>query len=383
MRGAELEGNKWIHTITGQEGLYPPGETAGVSAAARQCFFYTWAANGENLPPDPNSDLRVGSLWYTMPSEDVTLMAKTVYPSFDIYELTVTAGTAVSLTSGWKDCDDNFVSDYEGLFYPEIWYVNENGDWSDDESIETWVNYDQERGILTVFSDIPSEIDSIKIEVHAADDSRLKDICYVTIVRPPVDDGDSYVPVTDPPAAPKPEAGQTENPFKDVFEEDYYYDAVMWAVNNGITEGTEEDMFSPGAECTRAQTVTFLWRAAGCPEPETTDNPFEDVKGEDYYYKAVLWAYENGITRGTSETTFSPGQTVSRSESVTFIYRAKEGKASGDNPFGDVSDEDFYYDAVRWAAENGITKGTGEDRFSPGDSCLRGQIITFLYRAYK
>ena len=170
--------------------------------------------------------------------------------------------------------------------------------------------------------------------------------------------------------------------FVDVPEDSYYYDAVKWAVENEITQGTSDTTFSPSASCTRAQMVTFLWRAAGKPEPTSTTTAFTDIDASAYYYKAVLWAFENGITLGTSDTTFSPDATVTRSQSVTFLFRALSGAAGTENPFKDVQDGAFYYDAVKWAVENGITQGTSSTTFSPDDDCLRAQIVTFLYRAY-
>lgn len=172
-----------------------------------------------------------------------------------------------------------------------------------------------------------------------------------------------------------------ENPFTDVAEGAYYYDAVLWAAENGITGGTSATTFSPAVTCTRAQTVTFLWRAAGSPEPETTVCPFTDVTPDKYYYDAVLWAVENGITSGTSATTFSPNATVTRAQNVTFLWRWAESSAvEAVNPFTDVAADMYYHDAVLWAADEGITAGTSATTFSPDDPCLRSQIVTFLYR---
>ena len=162
---------------------------------------------------------------------------------------------------------------------------------------------------------------------------------------------------------------------------DYYYDAVYWAVENGITTGTSATTFSPDASCTRAQMVTFLWRAAGSPEPETTVMPFTDVSSSDYYYKAVLWAVEEGITTGTSATAFSPDLAVTRAQTATFLYRfAGAPTVSGSNSFTDVDADAYYADAVLWAANEGITTGTSTTTFSPDDDCTRAQIVTFLYR---
>lgn len=175
---------------------------------------------------------------------------------------------------------------------------------------------------------------------------------------------------------------ETAISFRDVKQSDYYYDAVQWAVEKGITEGTSADTFSPGASCTRAQMVTFLWRTAGSPAPKSAANPFKDVSTNDYYYSAVLWAVENGITSGTSADTFSPGATVTRGQTVTFLYRAAGSPAVGGNAgFSDVNANDYYNSAVAWAAENNITGGTGNGKFSPKADCTRGQIVTLLYRA--
>ena len=174
----------------------------------------------------------------------------------------------------------------------------------------------------------------------------------------------------------------TSNPFLDVPDDAYYFDPVMWAVKNGVTDGTSAITFSPNDPCTRAHAVTFLWRAYGSPEPTATENPFSDVSTGNYFYKAVLWAVEQGITLGTSETTFSPNAPCTRAQIVTFLYRASKAASSGAgaNPFTDVSADSYYYEAVLWAAGAGITAGTSETTFSPNDPCTRGQIVTFLYR---
>ncbi len=173
------------------------------------------------------------------------------------------------------------------------------------------------------------------------------------------------------------------NPFTDVKDSDYFYDAVLWAVKENITSGTSDTAFSPNEPCTRGQTVTFLWRFAGSPKPTADVNPFTDIKAGDYFYEAVLWAYENGITKGTSDTAFSPNNTVTRGQTVTFLYRLKGEKTNAENPFTDVKTGDYYYDPVLWANEKGVTNGTSDTTFSPGNDCLRGQIVTFLYRAGK
>ena len=163
---------------------------------------------------------------------------------------------------------------------------------------------------------------------------------------------------------------------------------IDWAVVQRITAGTDKTHFSPNDTCTRAQIVTFLWRAKGSPNPKSANNPFTDVKPQDYYYKAVLWAVENGITAGTSNTTFSPGQGCTRGQVVTFLWRMEgrpkpqgvSGQDGAYNPFRDVKEDTFYFDAVLWAVEKGITMGTSATTFEPERTCTRAQIVSFLYR---
>lgn len=168
--------------------------------------------------------------------------------------------------------------------------------------------------------------------------------------------------------------------FTDVQFSAYYYDAVLWAVDQGITTGTSATTFSPNASCTRAQMVTFLWRAAGSPKVSGS-NPFSDVQSGAYYYDAVMWAVEEGITTGTSASTFSPDATVTRAQTVTFLYRAAGSpEADGSSPFVDVASNAYYANAVQWAVEKNVTTGTSTTTFSPNDNCTRAQIVTFLYR---
>ena len=171
--------------------------------------------------------------------------------------------------------------------------------------------------------------------------------------------------------------------FVDVADGSYYEEAVDWAVENGITTGTGNNYFTPDGICTRAQAVTFLWRVAGSPTPKTEAMPFEDVLNGSYYYEAVLWAVENGITVGTSATTFSPELTCSRAHIVTFLWRAANSpSAKTANPFTDVAADAYYIDAVLWAVKLKITVGTTLSTFSPDEGCTRAQIVTFLYRAH-
>ena len=170
--------------------------------------------------------------------------------------------------------------------------------------------------------------------------------------------------------------------FADVPASAYYYDAVLWAVENGITNGTSATAFSPNAPCTRAQIVTFLWRASGSPEPKNMSS-FTDVSTDAYYAKAVAWAVENGITSGTGAGKFSPNATCTRAQAVTFLYRAAGSpQVSGRTAFNDVPAAAYYADAVAWAEEHGVTGGIGSSLFGCGNHCTRAQIVTFLYRAH-
>lgn len=185
-------------------------------------------------------------------------------------------------------------------------------------------------------------------------------------------------PVT-PESEPTPE--ETVK-FSDVSTSAYYYDAVKWTVENGVTDGLSATTFGPYESCMRAQIVTFLWRAAGSPEPKTMSS-FADVPASAYYAKAVAWAVENGITNGMTDTAFAPDATCARGQSVTFLYRALKGTASGSASFTDVKSDAFYADAVNWAVASDVTNGTSATTFSPNADCTRAEIVTFLYRAYQ
>ena len=169
--------------------------------------------------------------------------------------------------------------------------------------------------------------------------------------------------------------------FADVSTDAYYYEAVKWAAKNGITGGVGNGLFAPDAPCTRAQIVTFLWRAAGSPEPKNASS-FSDVPASAYYARSVAWAVENGITTGTGNGRFSPDATCTRAQSVTFLYRALSTRAEGTAEFRDVPKNAYYADAVAWAAANGITTGIGGGLFGPDNDCTRAQIVTFLFRTY-
>ena len=172
------------------------------------------------------------------------------------------------------------------------------------------------------------------------------------------------------------------NPFADIQKEQFFYDSVLWAVKNGITNGVDAAHFGPYLYCNRAQVVTFLWRAAGSPAPETQNNPFTDVPADGWYTEAVLWAVENGITNGLTDTTFGPDALCNRAQVVTFLWRANGSRAyNASNPFEDVPADAFYHDAVIWALNNGITTGAAANAFDPNGTCMRAHVVTFLYRA--
>lgn len=195
-------------------------------------------------------------------------------------------------------------------------------------------------------------------------------------------------PTENEPAVQPPEEVETvHNPFTDVAETAYYYQPVLWAAGQGITSGTAPDTFSPDLVCDRAQALTFLWRAYGSPETQTGECPFADVPEDAYYRKAVLWAVEQGITTGISETAFAPHATVTRAQMAAFLYRGVQAAGGGFQgawmfriPFADLPE--WAFEAIAWCYMKGITTGTSKTTFSPDQPCTRGQIVTFLYRAF-
>ena len=232
---------------------------------------------------------------------------------------------------------------------------------------------------MTVYAYDSEELDPARTMDFNTLPSKNGSTCTVYVPEEPYDDfyvqdisGKEYYPDSD---------SEDVQHFTDVPAGAYYADAVKWAVAEGITSGTSPTTFSPNNGCTRAQMVTFLWRAAGCPEPESDYEPFRDVPKDAYYRKAVLWAAGEGITSGTSATTFSPNATVTRAQTVTFLWRWEgEPEADQRSGFRDVPAGQYYSQAVAWAVEAGITNGTGTTTFSPGQTCTRAQIVTFLWR---
>ena len=216
------------------------------------------------------------------------------------------------------------------------------------------------------FYDVPVTEDSNGYFVDSADNPQLEDL---------VVDDDIYVGEVIEPIS---------NPFTDVPSDSFYYAPVLWAVDEGITTGATATTFNPNGQCLRAQVVTFLWRAVGCPEPEAAVNPFEDVTESDFYYKAVLWAVENGITNGLDAAHFGPYENCNRAQVVTFLYRAmgQHEVGTAECPFTDVKAGAWYEQPILWAVENGVTNGMSADTFGVDTVCNRAQVVTFLYRTY-
>ena len=242
-------------------------------------------------------------------------------------------------------------------------------------------------GLATIT--IPATVTSIGYEAFRGCDS-LQDVYYsgtkeqwekVSIESGNDALANATLHCTGKPEEPTPPPVDPGAVFTDVPADAYYFKPVSWAVEAGITNGAGAGKFNPNGSCTRGQIVTFLWRAAGSPQPTGEANPFTDVKPSDYFYKPVLWAVENQVTGGTGAGTFSPGRPCTRDQAVTFLWRAAgKPSASGSSAFTDVPAGSYYEGAVNWAVENGITTGAGAGRFNPGGACTRGQIVTFLYR---
>ncbi|MDD5908285.1 MAG: S-layer homology domain-containing protein [Clostridia bacterium] len=245
-----------------------------------------------------------------------------------------------------------------------------------------------ENGAVTVSPKAPRKGDTVTITPKPEDGYTVEQILVTDKDGNPVkvtNNGDGTFSFTQPAGKVNVEVTFMEdnsmlNFFVDVPADAYYYDAVLWAADKEITGGTDAVHFSPDATCTRAQAVTFLWRAAGSPEPENVSS-FADVPADSYYAKAVAWAVENGITTGTGDGKFSPDATCTRAQAMAFIWRSQKSVAAdGVNPFTDVAADAYYAGAVQWAVENGVTNGTSDTTFSPASNCTRAQIVTFLFR---
>ena len=249
------------------------------------------------------------------------------------------------------------------------------------------VSQPAEGGTVAVSPQAPAQGVTVTITPRPEDGYEVGGVSVTDRIGNPVavkDNGNGTYSFTQPAGAVTVNvtfADKTQLAFTDVSADAYYYDAVQWAVKNGITYGTSDTTFSPDASCTRAQMAAFLWRAAGCPEPKGTSS-FTDVPSDAYYAKAVAWAVENGITGGVGNDKFAPDDVCTRAQMAAFLCRLAGGKAEGAGTFTDVSADAYYAEAVQWAVENGITDGVGDNRFAPDATCTRAQIVTFLYRFF-
>ena len=408
-------------------GLYAKGSTVTFTAETIEGkAFASWTATGVTLTDSTNDTIS-----FTMPGNDVTLT--TAYTtlvsavSLNKTELALTAGDTQTLTATIIPDDANNKNVSWSSDKPSVATVDENGNvtavaagtanitvktvdgektavcavtvtakssgggstGSSSPSYSVTTPGKTENGTVTVSPRSAEKGDTVTITVKPDSGYQLDDLTVTDKNGNELkltDKGNGKYTFTMP--ASKVEINATFNkevetsPFGDVSTRAYYYEAVKWAKEKGITGGIGNGLFGPDQPCTRAQIVTFLWRAAGSPEPKTMSS-FSDVSAGSYYETAVLWAVENGITKGTGDTTFSPDATCSRAQIVTFLWRSQKSPAVGSlNSFTDVSANAYYTDAVLWAVEENITKGTTATTFSPDADCTRAQIVTLLYRAY-
>ena len=409
-------------------GLYEEGSTVTFTAETIEGKpFASWTATGVMLTDSTNATIS-----FTMPGNDVTLT--TAYAtlvnevSLDKTELALTVGDTQTLTATITPDDANNKNVSWSSDKPSVATVDENGTVTavaagtanitvktvDGEktavcavtvtakssgggstgggsfSYSVTTPGKTENGTVTVSPRSAEKGDSVTITVKPDSGYRLDDLTVTDKNGKELeltDKGNGKYTFTMPASKVEIKAAFVKevetSPFSDVSTSAYYYEAVKWAQEKGITGGIGNGLFGPNQPCTRGQIVTFLWRAAGSPAPKSASMPFTDVPKGSYYEMAVLWAVENGITKGTSDTTFSPDATCSRAQIVTFLWRSQKSPAVGSlNPFTDVSANAYYTDAVLWAVEENITKGTTATTFSPDTDCTRAQIVTLLYRAY-
>ena len=327
-------------------GSYAAGSDVTVRAGSRDGYTFNGWTSGSNVVfDDPSAEETA----FTMPEGSVT----------------VTANWSRDGGSSSSDRDDSDPSYAVGT--PD---ETENGS----VSVSPKNASQGDRVTVTVKPDAGYELDSLKVL-----DKDGKELALT-------DKGDGRFTFIMPAGRVEVKATFTEevkiSPFRDVPTDAYYYEAVKWAQKKGITGGIGDGLFGPNQPCTRAQIVTFLWRAAGSPEPEGTAAGMTDVAAGSYYEKAVAWAIENGITTGTADGRFAPDATCTRAQGMTFLFRASKASADGAPAFGDVAADAYYAEAVKWATDNGITNGTTSSTFSPGSGCTRAQIVTFLWRLY-
>ena len=328
------------------EGKYAAGSIVAVSAGSRSGYTFNGWTSGSNVVfDDPNAE----ETTFIMPDGSVTVTANW-------------SRDGGSSSSGRDDSDPSYA-----VGIPD---KTENGS----VSVSPKNASQGDRVTVTVKPDAGYELDSLKVL-----DKDGKELALT-------DKGDGRFTFIMPAGKVEVKATFTEevktSPFRDVPTDAYYYEAVKWAQKKGITGGIGDGLFGPNQPCTRAQIITFLWRAAGSPEPKAMSS-FADVSTDAYYAKAVAWAVENGITTGTGDGKFSPDSTCTRAQSVTFLFRAIGKLVDSKAEFSDVLTDSYYANAVAWAVENGVTNGIGDGLFGPDNSCTRAQIVTFLFRAYQ
>ena len=327
-------------------GSYAAGSVVAVRAGSRGGYTFNGWTSGSNVVfDDPNAE----ETTFIMPDGSVTVTANW-------------SRDGGSSSSGRDDSDPRYA-----VGIPD---KTENGS----VSVSPKNASQGDRVTVTVKPDAGYELDSLKVFDKNGKELEL------------TDKGDGKFTFIMPAGKVEVKATFTEevktSPFRDVPTDAYYYEAVKWAQKKGITGGIGDGLFGPNQPCTRAQIVTFLWRAAGSPEPEGTAAGMTDVAAGSYYEKAVAWAIENGITTGTADGRFAPDATCTRAQGMTFLFRASKASADGAPAFSDVAADAYYAEAVKWATDNGITNGTTSSTFSPGSGCTRAQIVTFLWRLY-
>ena len=327
-------------------GSYAAGSVVTVRAGSRSGYTFNGWTSGSNVVFD---DPSAAETIFTMPAGSVTVTANW-------------ARDGGSSSSGRDDSDPSYaVGIPDKMVNGSVSVSPKNASQGD-------------RVTVTVKPDTGYELDSLKVL-----DKNGKELALT-------DKGDGKFTFIMPAVRGEVKATFTDevkiSPFRDVPTDAYYYEAVKWAQKKGITGGIGDGLFGPNQPCTRAQIVTFLWRAAGSPEPEGTAAGMTDVAAGSYYEKAVAWAIENGITTGTADGLFAPDATCTRAQGMTFLFRASKASADGAPAFSDVAADAYYAEAVKWATDNGITNGTTSSTFSPGSGCTRAQIVTFLWRLY-
>ena len=327
-------------------GSYAAGSVVTVRAGSRSGYTFNGWTSGSNVVFD---DPSAAETIFTMPAGSVTVTANW-------------ARDGGSSSSGRDDSDPSYaVGIPDKMVNGSVSVSPKNASQGD-------------RVTVTVKPDTGYELDSLKVL-----DKNGKELALT-------DKGDGKFTFIMPAGRVEVKATFTEevklSPFRAVPTDAYYYEAVKWAQKKGITGGIGDGLFGPNQPCTRAQIVTFLWRAAGSPEPEGTAAGMTDVAAGSYYEKAVAWAIENGITTGTADGLFAPDATCTRAQGMTFLFRASKASADGAPAFSDVAADAYYAEAVKWATDNGITNGTTSSTFSPGSGCTRAQIVTFLWRLY-